>query len=174
MLKKNAANIITATRILGTLVMIFMPVFSIGFYVAYTYAGLSDVADGYVARKYNLASKSGARLDSFSDLFFYTSMMIKILPYLIHYLPGYVMMAIYSIFAFRIVLYIVVWFTRHSFMSYHSYFNKGTGLMLFFVPYFIKMSFFTVYASAICVLAIVAALNDIRLLRKENKDNDNV
>lgn len=167
MLKKNAANIITATRILGTLVMIIMPVFSKGFYIAYTYAGLSDVADGFVARKFNLTSKFGARLDSFADLFFYISMMIKILPALILYLPAAVMYAIYSIFAFRMLLYVYVWATRHRFLSNHTYLNKATGFTLFFVPYLIRTRIFTFYASMICAIAVVAGIYEIKLLIKE-------
>lgn len=167
MLKKNAANIITGTRILSTLVMIIMPVFSTGFFVSYTYAGISDVADGFVARKFNLVSTFGSRLDSYADLFFYISMMIKILPYLIYYLPTYVMIAIYSIFAFRMLLYAYVWLTKHKFISSHSYFNKATGFTLFFVPYLIRTKMFTFYASMICAIAIVAAINEIRLLIKQ-------
>lgn len=169
MIKKNAANIITSTRIISTLIMIFMPVFSMGFFISYTYAGISDVLDGYVARKYKLTSSFGAKLDSISDLFFYISMMLKILPYLIQYLPSYVMITIYSVFAARVILYAVVWFKRHRFLSNHTIFNKATGFMLFFVPYLIRAKFFPLYAGAICTVAIIAAVYEIQLLIKESK-----
>lgn len=169
MIKKNAANIITSTRIISTIIMIFMPVFSMGFFVSYTYAGISDVADGYVARKFKLTSDFGAKLDSVADLLFYISMMLKILPYLIQYLPSYVMITIYSVFALRVVLYAYVWFTRKRFLSNHTYFNKATGFLLFFVPYLIRAKFFPLYAGAICTVAIIAGWYEIELLRKERR-----
>ena len=81
-LKKNAANIITSLRIVATAIMIFMPTLSRRFFVAYTFAGITDVLDGFVASKTGTTSKFGSKLDSLADLFFYVSMMIKILPYL--------------------------------------------------------------------------------------------
>ena len=44
--KRNAANIITGIRILGSILLAFVPVFSIPFYVLYLICGLSDMADG--------------------------------------------------------------------------------------------------------------------------------
>lgn len=138
-----------------------------GFFISYTYAGISDVADGFVARKYNLSSSFGAKLDSVADLFFYISMMIKILPYLIDFLPSYVMITIYTVFILRVMLYAYVWFTKHRFLSNHTYFNKATGFMLFFVPYLIRAKFFPLYAGAICTVAIIAGGYEIELLIKE-------
>lgn len=174
MIKKNAANIITITRIISTFIMIFTPVFSKGFFVAYTYAGISDVADGYVARRFKLASSLGAKLDSVADLFFYISMMVKILPYLIQYLPSYVMITIYTVFILRIMLYAYVWFTRHRFLSNHTYFNKATGFLLFFVPYLLRARFFPLYAGAICTVAIIAGGYEIELLVKEGRKDASI
>lgn len=174
MLKKNAANIITCTRIIGTAVMIFMPTLSLGFYIAYAYAGITDVVDGYVARKTGTASDFGAKLDSISDLFFYISMLLKILPVLIQELPNFVMNSIYFIFAFRICLYVFEGIHRHKFVSNHTVFNKATGFMLYFVPFLLKMPistvFASVYASAICILGIIAAIYEIVILRKNTKN----
>lgn len=163
-LKKNAANIISLTRIISTLVMIFMPVFSKGFFVTYTYAGISDIADGFVARKFNLVSKLGAKLDSISDLFFYTVMMIKILPSLIFYLPGFMMITIYSVAGVRLVIYLYVGLSKRKFISNHTIWNKATGFTLFFVPYFIRAKYFVYYAGLVILIAIIAAVYEIRLI----------
>lgn len=50
-IKKNVANIITGVQILGGILPAFAPVFSILFYALYLICGLSDMADGIVARK---------------------------------------------------------------------------------------------------------------------------
>ncbi|MBQ8638394.1 MAG: CDP-alcohol phosphatidyltransferase family protein [Lachnospiraceae bacterium] len=57
------ANTITFFRIAASIVLLSCPVFSHAFYVFYIAAGVSDMLDGFVARKTNTASKFGARLD---------------------------------------------------------------------------------------------------------------
>ena len=64
------ANVITGLRILVSAVLLFCPVFSPIFYVLYLIAGLSDMADGIVARKTNSVSEFGSRLDGVADFVF--------------------------------------------------------------------------------------------------------
>lgn len=165
-LKKNLANIITCTRLISTLVMAFLHTRSLSFFIVYSYAGLSDILDGFVARRLGTTSALGSKLDSISDLAFYIVMMIKILPLLIHFLPRYVMMAIYVIFVLRLSIYIYTGVTKRRFLSSHSYYNKATGFMLFFVPFLVTKDFFTYYALVICTIAMISALNEIRFLSK--------
>ena len=58
------ANTITFFRIAAGIALLFCPVFSPAFYVFYIAAGLSDMLDGFVARKTDTVSKLGARLDT--------------------------------------------------------------------------------------------------------------
>ena len=62
------ANTITFFRIAAGIVLLFCPVFSPAFYVFYIAAGLSDMLDGFVARKTDTVSKLGARLDTIAAL----------------------------------------------------------------------------------------------------------
>ena len=55
---------------MGSVFLLFLPVFSPGFYVVYLLCGLSDMADGTIARKTNSVSKPGSQLDSIADLIF--------------------------------------------------------------------------------------------------------
>lgn len=166
-LRQNAANIITCIRILATGVMICLPTLSIPFLAVYAFAGFTDVLDGCVARGLKITSEFGSKLDSISDLIFFLTMMIKIFPLLTTYLPAIVMAAIYAIFGLRILIYVYVGLTRRRLQSSHSIFNKATGFLLYFVPFVIKTSFFHVYASIICGIAFIAAVNEMRLIRKE-------
>ena len=95
MIKKNLANMITCIRIISTFVMIFTDDIDAAFYTAYIVAGLSDVVDGFVARKLKITSEIGSKLDSIADLFFFTTMMIKIWPYLVKFLPKFVWFVIW-------------------------------------------------------------------------------
>ena len=64
------ANAITGLRILVSMGLLFSPVFSPIFYGLYLVAGLSDMADGIIARKTNSVSEFGSRFDSIADFVF--------------------------------------------------------------------------------------------------------
>ena len=164
--RKNLANIITCLRIIGTGVMAFLPTLSTSFYIVYAFAGATDVLDGFVARRLGTVSKFGSKLDSFSDLFFFITMMLKILPLLVIYLPRAIMITIYSIFAVRVAIYLFVWIAEHRFQSSHAYLNKATGFLLYFVPFMIKTRVFTFFAGFICAIAALAAAYELKLIGK--------
>ena len=166
-LKKNAANIITSLRIVATAIMIFMPTLSRRFFIAYTFAGVTDVLDGFVARKTGTTSKFGSKLDSLADLFFYVSMMVKILPYLIASLPAYIMLMLYSIVSIRLVMYAVVGISSGRLISNHTILNKATGLLVFCLPFVIKTPIFKAYSFIACAVAFVAALYEMVMMYKQ-------
>ncbi len=68
-MKTHIANIITGIRILGSILLAFVPVFSAVFYTVYLTCGLSDMADGMIARKTNNVSSFGP--DSIQPPIFY-------------------------------------------------------------------------------------------------------
>ena len=76
------ANTITLFRMAAGIVLLFCPAFSPAFYALYIAAGLSDMLDGFVARKTNTASRFGARLDTIADLVLVLVCLIKLLPIL--------------------------------------------------------------------------------------------
>jgi len=166
MIKKNIANMITISRILGTLVMTFLDVLSMPFYLVYIWCGLSDVLDGFVARKTNTISALGSRLDSISDLLFYTVMMIKILPYLKMYLPAYVWVLIYTVLTIRALCYIYVGIKEKHFASRHTIFNKITGFLMFLLPFMVKKNILVIYSLLVLAVAYFSVFEEIfHLLR---------
>ena len=76
------ANTITFFRMAASIVLLFCLVFSPAFYVFYIAAGLSDMLDGFVARKTDTVSKLGARLDTIADFVLVVVCLIKLLPVL--------------------------------------------------------------------------------------------
>ena len=74
------ANIITGIRIVSSVFLLFCPVFSQVFYVLYITAGVSDMADGAVARKTGTVSEFGSRLDTIADIVFVVVCMILRFP----------------------------------------------------------------------------------------------
>lgn len=167
--RNNLANIITCTRLIGTVIMAFLPTLSMPFFIVYAYTGATDVADGFVARKLGTVSQFGSKLDSISDLTFYLVMMLKILPLLIITLPRGIMLTIYGILAVRLVIYLYAGVYKHRFQASHAYLNKATGFLLYFVPFLLKTKFFSFYAGFVCAIAALAALHETKLLAKISK-----
>ena len=84
---KHLANILTGCRILGSILLLVFPAFSVAFYITYLFCGLSDMIDGTIARKTNSTSKFGSQLDTIADLIFVVVSLFKLLP-VIH-IPGW-------------------------------------------------------------------------------------
>ena len=56
-------NIITLLRVAGSIGLLFYDVTSGVFWIIYSLCGISDIADGWLARKLHAESKTGAVLD---------------------------------------------------------------------------------------------------------------
>ena len=77
---KSIANIITGSRIVFSIAILFTQPFSPMFYVLYGAAGLTDMIDGTVARQTNTVSAFGAKFDTIADFVFVAVCLIKLLP----------------------------------------------------------------------------------------------
>ena len=77
---KHIANILTGCRIFGSVLLLFFPAFSLGFYIIYFFCGFSDMLDGTIARKTNAVSSFGSKLDTAADFVFMAVCAVKLLP----------------------------------------------------------------------------------------------
>ena len=166
-MKKHIANIITGSRIVLSLTLLFIPLTSAWFYALYLLCGLSDMIDGTVARRTNSASDFGARLDTVSDSVFMTVALIKFVPHL--HIPVWLWIWI-GIIA-MIKLGNVVWgFTRtKKLISPHTVLNKVTGLLLFLLPVTISFVDLTYTLPIVCTVATVAAIHEVYDTYSEKK-----
>ena len=161
MLLRNLANIITSSRIVGAFILIFFDILSKPFRIIYAWCGISDVLDGFIARKLKTTSELGSRLDSFSDLLFYSLMLYKIWPYLLKELPTYVIYLIYFVMFIRLLCYIYVGYKTKALEARHTIFNKATGLLLFFLPYTINTGYMFIYSLVIIFVAYVSSFEEV-------------
>lgn len=158
---KNLPNCITAFRIAGAVLLIFTASFSPAFYAVYTLCGVSDVADGFIARKFKTESELGSKLDSVADLLFYAVMLFKLIPTFIERLTAGIWCAIFAVLALRLASYIVAAVKYRRFASLHTYMNKATGLAVFSVPYFILLPFYLPLCAAVCAVAGAASAEEL-------------
>ena len=76
---KYIPNIITITRIIGSIYIILLKPLSTMFFIIYSLCVISDILDGYIARKSNTSTKFGECLDSFADAIFFIIILVKFL-----------------------------------------------------------------------------------------------
>ena len=147
---KHIANILTGSRILGSILLLFFPVFSLGFYITYILCGFSDMIDGTIARKTNGISKFGSQLDTIADFVFVLVSLFKLLPAI--HIPGWLWIWGGVIAVIKIINIIWGYVSKKQFISMHTIMNKLTGLLLFLLP--LTMSFMELKCTAIVVCSI--------------------
>ena len=157
------ANLITSCRILLSLLLLFFPALSPGFYGLYLAAGLSDMLDGFVARRTNSASPLGAKLDSMVDLVFLAVCLIKLLPVLA--LPVWLWVWVGLIALLRLVNVVSGFVRRKKLVLLHTRANKLTGALLFLLP--LSLGFLNIAYTAVplCALASFAAIQEGHFIR---------
>lgn len=168
--KWNTADTITSVRIAASFFLLFLPLRSGWFFVIYTLTGLTDVLDGWLARKTGTASEFGARLDSMADLLFYGILLLRLFPVLWQTLPTAIWYAVTAILLVRLAAYVVSAIKYHRFAFLHTWLNKLTGGAVFLLPYMLAASAVIGYCWAVCILAFAASLEElaIHLCRKDS------
>ena len=164
----NTADAVTFLRIVGTLLLAFLRPLSRGFFRVYGLTGLTDVRDGWIARKTKTASDCGARLDSIADLLLYAVMLLRVFPVLWNTLPMDIWYAVAVILILRVSAYGVAAVKYRRFASLHTCLNKVTGGAVFLIPFLLVTEYVTVYCRITCIIAAAAALEElaIHLLRQ--------
>lgn len=155
---KNIANYISISRILMSILLMITNTFTISFYMLYMYCGLSDMLDGFLARKYKITSEIGAKIDSIADMVFIFVSIIKVLPVLnLSKAIGIWIIIIAMIKVFNIICGYVYY---KKLMLPHTILNKITGFVLFIIPLIMQWIDLEIVEILICVLATFSALQE--------------
>lgn len=157
------ANIITTSRILLSIALLFVPAVSPAFYALYLAAGITDMIDGWVARKTGTASEFGARLDSAADIVFVAVCLIKLLP--VMYIPAWMYVWIVIIAVIRLFNIVSGLIMQKRVVMLHTIMNKVTGFLLFAFPLTVRFVEMTYTTIPLCAVATFAALQEGYLIR---------
>ena len=162
---KNIANYISISRAIMAIMLVIPETFSIAFYIIYVYCGISDMLDGFIARKTNNTSKVGARLDSIADIIFVIVAMVKILPFL--NLSTGIIIWVIIIAIIKILNMIYGYIYYKEIILPHTIANKLTGLLLFIYPLLININSVTMEI-IICMVATFAAVQEGYYIKTKN------
>lgn len=165
-MKKNLANIVTLSRVLGSVVLFFCSTISCLFLAVYIFCGFTDLIDGPIARKTNSTSVLGAVLDTVGDVMTYLALTkILVMQKLV---PLWILVWILS----AGVLFVVCAFiSKHRFDKMylpHTYLGKLFGGSVFVLPVAMQIMTGTIWMSVICSIASVHAV-ELAYIQSKNK-----
>ncbi len=162
---KQIPNILSTTRIVLCLPLLLVDAMTVSFWVLYVTAGTTDMLDDFLARRWGVESKFGARLDSLADFLFVLAVGYKLFPWL--KLPATLWMMIGLIALVKMVNAICSYVVRHRIEYLHTKANKLTGLLLFVGMMAIGQSYFVSVAWAIACIALFAAIQEGHYIRSK-------
>ena len=160
----SVPNIISLSRGVAALTMLFSPVFSTGFWALYCWGGVSDMIDGPVARKLEAVNALGAVIDSLADLVFVICAAILILPTID--LPLWIWLWIAAIGSAKLAGIIIGSCRQRELSVPHSMTNKLTGILLFCLPFAIVRFEALIPAVIVCISATASLFEDFHIIRK--------
>lgn len=158
-MKKLLPNLLTLQRIIGSAALLFLAPLEPPFLAVYVFCGLSDILDGFLARRWSVSSPAGALLDSIADFVLAAVLLYVFIPYFSW--PGWILIWVASIALVRISALIVcrVRFCRFAFQ--HTVSNKITGFALFCFPLLLWLFGLTPTAILLCGIASLSALEEL-------------
>jgi phosphatidylglycerophosphate synthase len=168
---KSIANYISIARIFLALTLALVEPLSITFFAIYLVCGISDIFDGYIARKTNTTSIFGDKIDSFADLTLIVVLIVVLYPVIDPTVK--IIVWIVTIGIIRALSMIVVFVKYKTFGVLHTYGNKITGLVLFAFPLSLALGKSDVLMYIICVIASFSAIEEsvINLSSNELRPN---
>nr|MBQ6242358.1 CDP-alcohol phosphatidyltransferase family protein [Lachnospiraceae bacterium] len=157
------ANLITIVRILCSIALLFCPVFSPAFYTLYVIAGISDMADGAVARKTGTAGEFGSKLDTAADFVLVVVCLIKLIPAI--QVPAWLIIWIIIIALIKAVNLISGYVMLRKMIVLHTVMNKVTGVLLFVLPLTLTVIDLKYSGAVVSAAATFAAIQEGHLIR---------
>ena len=136
---------------------------TVPFWVLYAIAGMTDMLDGFLARRWGVESKFGARLDSLADFVFVLAVGYKLFPWL--KLPTALWMMIGVIALVKVSNALSSYVVKHKIAFLHTKANKLTGFLLFIGMMAIGQSYFIPVAWVIACFALFAAIQEGHIIR---------
>ena len=162
---KRIPDLLSMSRIVLCLPLLIVDAMTIPFWVIYLIAGLTDILDGFLARRWGVESKFGARLDSLADFVFVLVVGYKLFPWL--RLPATLWMMIGLIALVKVINAISSFMVKHRIEFLHTKANKLTGFLLFIGMMAIGQSYFVPVAWMIACIALFAAIQEGHYIRSK-------
>ena len=158
---KHIPNAITILRFFGAACLSLCNPAGAAFWAIYGLCGISDMLDGYLARKLHAESKTGAVLDSVADICLVVCCAIRLIPFV--QIPTWLWIWAGVIVAIKIVNQVSALIVCKRFCFPHTKANKLTGILLFIA---VPMLFWSIVPLAVVAsVATFAAVQEGHFIR---------
>ena len=159
-------------RIIGALVLLLIEPLSAPFFTVYILCCVSDILDGYVARKTKTTSKLGEALDSIADFIFIAIVLFIFIPLIVW--EHWMIYWIGAVAFVRFVSLVIGYAKYHTLAFLHTYANKITGVACACFPVLLQMLGLPITVAVLCFIASLSAFEELvitisskQLLRNE-------
>ena len=162
---KHIPNILSVLRIIGAICLLYCSPAGVTFWVIYGLCGISDMLDGYLARRLHAESKVGSVMDSVADICFVACCAIKLIPVI--QIPTWLWIWAGGIVLIKLTNQISALVVCKRFYFPHTWANRLTGLLLFLsVP---MTSWSVVPITLVAGIATFAAIEEGHFIRTRKK-----
>jgi CDP-diacylglycerol--glycerol-3-phosphate 3-phosphatidyltransferase len=165
---KQIPNILSIIRILISISLFFFFENFALFLFFYLLAGLTDILDGYTARKLNAKSTLGAKLDSIGDLVFYAVLISYLVLEHREILKPYLFFII-LVLLFRVINIVFGYAKYKRLIMIHTIANKLTGFLIFLLPIIIWFDRKELFV-AILIVALLSPIEEFLIILRSRKD----
>ena len=153
------------SRIVLCLPLLLVDAMTVPFWTLYVTAGTTDMLDGFLARRWGVESKFGARLDSLADFVFVLVVGYKLFPWL--KLPTTLWVMTMLIVMVKVINTISSFVVKYKIEYLHTKANKLTGFLLFVGMMAIGQPYFVPVAWMIACIALFAAIQEGHFIRSK-------
>ena len=162
---KRIPNLLSMSRIAVCLPLLLVDAMTLPFWGLYLIAGVTDMLDGFLARRWGVESNFGARLDSLADFVFVLAVGYKLFPWLKLNAELWIMIGLIALV--KTVNAVSSYVVNHRIEFLHTKANKLTGFLLFVGMMAIGQSYFIPVAWIIACIALFAAIQECHFIRKK-------
>lgn len=164
---------LSLARIICSVLLIVFVHNRIGFVTLYLVIGLTDILDGYIARKYNLQSELGAKLDSTADFIFYMILFGILINEYSSLLRFDFIVLIIGILFIRLSNMVLTKYKYNKFVFVHTIANKVSGVLVYFLPIILILSQNSLIILILLALVLMAAVEELLITIRYQEVNLN-
>lgn len=158
---KHVPNILSALRILLSVLLIPLMSADFGFVMVYVAIGITDILDGFIARKLGCESHIGARLDSIADFVFFSTFVYLFLSLYSPIIVTAHLVVLIAIIAVRLANMLFTKLKYKKVVFVHTLANKAAGFALYFMPIVLLLAHNGIVIWIISIIVLGAAIEEL-------------
>lgn len=156
---KQLPNVLSGLRILLAMGLLLIPPLGLSFYVLYLMCGLTDILDGFLARRLQAESSFGSRLDSVADFLLVCILLWRLIPVIQP--SGAVLIWVLGIALLRLLAACTAKIRFGHWCFLHTWGNKLTGGLLFLYPLSLGILPSGGMQHFLCIIATLTATEEL-------------